>query len=246
MKKSYIIGLVTLLSFSNTTFAAPTSLSTTDAWQTASGDLSSLLGQAAPATWRYDTDLTIVPQLALNIPLDSGGTLSAYGFDAPTYTLSGTAAPDIFDGSGFAVNIFDNTIAAIDNTTDTTELENSMLSHGLDLNVAGDVLIFATSTELHQGSDPVESYDLYGLMLFGKDFFSGPIVSLPPAETLLEQSLFTYAALTHSFDFVQTGFASYAQSQIPSAVPIPAAVFLFAPVLLGFLSLRRRTKGAVI
>lgn len=244
MKKSFIFGLVTLLGFSNTAFAAPTSLSTTGAWQTAAGDLSSLLGQSAPATWNYDTDLTIVPQLASNIPLTSGGTISAYGFDAPTYSLTGTAAPDIFDGNSFAANIFDNTIAAIDNTD--IDIENSMLFHGIDLNVAGDLLIFATGTEIHQGSEPVESYDLYGMMLFDKDFFSGPIVSLPPAETLLEQSLFTYAALTHSFDFVQTGFASYAQYQTPSAVPIPAAAFLFAPVLLGLLSLRRRAKGTVI
>jgi len=242
MKKGYIFGLVALFGFSNTAYAAITSLSTTGAWQTATGDLSGIFGQSAPATWTYDTDLSVVPQLALDAPLPSGGTISAYHFVAPTYSLSGTAAPSIFDGTSFVVNILDNGIATHDGGS--TELINSMTNAGLDPSSVGDVLLFSARTEFDNGN----SYDLFGLMHFSEDFFSGSIMSLPPAEILLEQALFTYAALSHSVDFgggfVETGFANYAQS--PSAVPVPAAAFLFAPALLGFLGLHRKTKNTVI
>jgi len=35
------------------------------------------------------------------------------------------------------------------------------------------------------------------------------------------------------------------QQQVVSAVPLPAALFMFAPALLGFMGLRRKKKGAV-
>lgn len=232
--------MLALASFSNAAIAAPTSLSTAGSWQTATGDLSSLVGQPAPATWNYDTDLSTATILG-SAGLPSGAIFT--GYSSPNYSLSGTAAPGIFDGNPFAINIIDNTIAAID-ALDSPDLIASMLNEGLNPNATGDVVVFATSTEV----SPVESFDLFGLMIFDEDFFSGPIATLPTAEVLLENALFTYATLTHSFNFgqgiIETGFASYAQS--PSAVPVPAAAFMFAPALLGFLGMRRKAKNSAV
>jgi len=241
MKKSFILGLVTLLGFSSTAFAASTSLSTTGSWQTATGTLSGLQGQSAPATWTYDTDLSAATYFGSS-DLLSGGTGSYYKFNAPSYTLSDTAGPDIFDGKSFGVDVIDNTIAAIDASYDT-DLLASMLANGLDPSATGDVLNFYVETD-YQGKE----YMLDGLMIFEESFFSGSIFTLPPAETLLQNAIFTYATLSvyelGPIGVINEGGASYAQSH--SAVPIPAAVFLFAPALLGFLGLRRKTKSAVI
>jgi len=45
-------------------------------------------------------------------------------------------------------------------------------------------------------------------------------------------------------DYHSPSFGSYLVRDV-SAVPIPAAVFLFAPALLGFMSLRRKAKNTV-
>ncbi|MFW5450556.1 MAG: hypothetical protein ACKE9I_03055 [Methylophagaceae bacterium] len=43
-------------------------------------------------------------------------------------------------------------------------------------------------------------------------------------------------------------FLSYEQvgGEIPPAVPVPAALFMFAPALLGFMGLRRRVKNTAV
>jgi len=47
-----------------------------------------------------------------------------------------------------------------------------------------------------------------------------------------------------STGFSDTTFLEWTPSNV-SAVPVPAAVFLFAPALLGFLGFRRRAKNSV-
>ena len=197
MKKIVFIALALFTGLTNAAIAA-TSLSTNGSWQTANGDLSSLLGQSAPATWSYDTDLASAT-LYSSYTLPSTGTVSTYV--SSNYVLSGTAAPTLFDGSQFALSILDNTIANLEFT---------------------------------------ESFSLSGLMMFDKDFFTGPISTLPSADILLDNALFIYASLSHEINFEETGFASYIQT--PSAVPVPAALWMFAPALLGFLGLRRKVN----
>jgi hypothetical protein len=236
MKKSFFLSLAIAGAVINTAQASTTALSTTGNWETATGDLASLLGQSAPATWTYDTDLsTASPLPTLGLP--SSGSIASYS--SSNYILSGTAAPSLFDGNQFMINILDNTIASID--TPSSDIVTAMVNKGLDPDAVGDALIFTTTTEL-PGTGYTESFSLFGLMVFDKDFFSGSLTTLASADVLLSNSLFTYAELTHGFNFgtgfQQTGSASYAQ--IPSAVPLPATALLFTPALLGFLGLRRK------
>jgi len=58
MKKAALFSLALFTGLSNYANAAVTSLSTTSTWQEATGSLSFLLGESAPATWTYDTDLS--------------------------------------------------------------------------------------------------------------------------------------------------------------------------------------------
>ena len=48
---------------------------------------------------------------------------------------------------------------------------------------------------------------------------------------------------TESQTAIFSGLASVPQA--PNAVPVPAAAFLFAPALLGFIGLRRKAKNTV-
>lgn len=234
MKKTTFLGLALFACLTNVADAAPTSLSTIGTWQTASGDLSSLIGQSAPATWSYNTDLTLAT-LNASHTLPSSANLNAYS--SSNYVLSGTAAPALFDGNEFSINVIDNTVANLD--AFTSDLITSMINKGLNPDMVGDAVLFTTTTTLPSLPDSgiTESFSLYGLMVFDRDFFSSPVATLPTADMLLDNVLFTYAALTHQFNFEETGFASYIQT--PSAVPVPAAVLMFAPALLGFLGLRR-------
>jgi hypothetical protein len=43
-------------------------------------------------------------------------------------------------------------------------------------------------------------------------------------------------------DFANVTFLDWTQSSV-STVPVPAALFMFAPALLGFLGLRRKTRA---
>ncbi len=233
MNKIVFIALALFTGLTNAAIAA-TSLSTNGSWQTANGDLSSLLGQSAPATWSYDTDLASAT-LYSSYALPSTGTVSTYV--SSNYVLSGTAAPTLFDGSQFALSILDNTIANLD--AFNTDIVTSMVNKGLNPDITGDAILFTTST-LFPVSEFTESFSLSGLMMFDKDFFTGPISTLPSADILLDNALFIYASLSHEINFEETGFASYIQT--PSAVPVPAALWMFAPALLGFLGLHRKVN----
>jgi hypothetical protein len=237
MKKTAFISLALFASLTNVALAAPTSLSTTGIWQTATGDLSSLIGQSAPATWSYDTDLTSAT-INTSHTLPSTGSISTY--TSSNYILSGTAAPTLFDGNQFAISVLDNTIASLD--AFNSDLVTSMVNKGLNSNMVGDAILFTTSTTLPSlpDSGAAESFSLYGLIVFDKDFFSGPVSILPTADILLDNALFSYASLSHEFNF-ETGFASYIQT--PSAVPVPASILMFAPALLGFLGFRRKVNA---
>ncbi len=82
-------------------------------------------------------------------------------------------------------------------------------------------------------------------MLFDKGYLNGPITSLPSASSLLENNLFLFAELGMGDDGLledwrdMDGYASYSQLNV-SQVPVPAAAYLLAPALLGFVGLRRR------
>lgn len=47
-------------------------------------------------------------------------------------------------------------------------------------------------------------------------------------------------------DYTVAGGSSSSSTPLPSAVPIPAAAFMFAPALLGFMGLRRRAKNKAL
>lgn len=243
MKKGFIFGLVALLGFSNAAFSATTSLSTTGAWQTATGDLSHLLGQSAPATWTYDTDLSNASFRYDGAPggMLSGGTFYAGAFLGPTYSISGTAAPGIFDGSSFGYEVSDNAIVAID-LHPSVGPHAHMIRDGVDPNKVVDILLFGTGAAVSS----TERFSLGGIMIFDKDFLTGPITILPTGEELLNNALYTYAWLGHHHIdgaiSTLTGSATYGYAKSPSAVPVPAAAFMFAPAILGFLGLRRKTK----
>lgn len=249
MKKSFILGLVILLGFSTTAFAAITSLSTTGAWQTATGSLSGLLGQSAPATWTYDTDLSQANHLSANFILPSGSVANAYEFSSPTYGLSGTATPGVLDGNSFITSIIDNFVVSTDFGPDAA-LGLVMEDNGLDPAATYDWLAFSTSKIVNE-----TNFHLSGSMFFDNDFFTGPITTLPTTETLMANFLLLTADLSADTGktmpgvegIILDGYASFAQVGAgPSAVPVPAAAFLFAPALLGFLGLRRKTKSAVV
>ena len=232
MKKAALLGLA-LLFGSTTSYAAPTSLSTSGTWETATGSLSGLLGQAAPATWSYDTTIF---SSAPTSPLPSGGSLSF--LTSPNYIISGTSS--FFDGNNFTIEAVDNSIASLDVNPAFTDFFTSMSNEGVNPNAIGDVFAFSTTKHIAQEG----FYTLFGIMIFDENYFSGPITELPTGQSLLDNALFTYASLTHRIDlgqgFEEVGFASYAEA--PAAVPVPAAAYLFAPALLGFLGLRRKSK----
>lgn len=231
MKKTVLLGLAIIFG-SNASFAAPTSLSTSGTWETATGSLSGLLGQAAPAVWSYDTAFTGTPPLT---PLPSGGSLSF--FTSPNYTLSGTSSP--LDNSNFEISLLDNTVATIDVSPISSLLISSMINEGINPNNTGDVVVFSSTTILGQG----DVYSLFGLTIFDQNYFSSPITSLPTGPSLSDNALFTFALLTHHINFgqQQVGEASYSSS--PSAVPVPAAAYLLAPAVLGFIGLRRKKSA---
>ncbi len=244
MKKAALLGLA-LLFGSSASFAAPTSLSTTGSWETATGDLSSLLGQAAPATWTYNTDVS--GTLASPQTMTSGGT--SYTSFSPNQIIDATAAPSIFDGKHFDLIVFDNFVPDID-FHPASDVMSKISDHGLITSSQMDALVFFTQSITTSTDTLFERFSLAGLMLFDKNFFSGPIVSIPTGELLLQSTLLTYAELRYEKleliqgNVVQTGegFANYAES--PAAVPVPAAAYLFAPALLGFLGLRRKAKAS--
>jgi len=247
MKKILISGLVALFGFSNAALAASTSLSTTGSWQTATGSLSSLLGESAPATWNYNTDVSLAGYVVNGAPLlGSGGKLYRYQFATPAYTITNTAPPGLFNENQFRISLLDNTVATLD--WPDLNLISALSSHGLNPNGVGDVVEFATSYSYTGLNGRTEYLRLRGLTVFKQDFFSGPIVSIPSGESLLDNALLIYGSLRNTAlingKIEEIGFANFAQS--PSAVPVPAAAFLFAPALLGFLGLRRKTKSAVI
>lgn len=246
MKKGLIFSLLLLVGFSNAATAASTSLSTTGSWQTATGSLSSLLGQSAPATWNYDTDVSLAGFVINGGPLfGSGGKLYRYQFATPAYTITNTAPPGLFDSNQFRISLLDNTVATLD--WPDLNLISALSSHSLNPNGVGDVVEFATSYSYTGLNGRSEYLRLRGLTVFKQDFFSGPIVSLPSGESILDNALLIYGSLRNTAlingKIEEIGFASIVQS--PSAVPAPAAVFLFAPALLGFLGLRRKTKRTV-
>lgn len=227
MKKSVLLGLATLFT-ANVSYAAPTTLSTSGSWETATGSLSGLLGQAAPAVWSYDTNISS----SLTLPLPSGGSLN--NFSSPSYILSGTSSP--LDNSNFQISLLDNSVASLDTSPISNLLINSMVNKGIDPNNTGDVIVFSTTSILPQG----EVFSLFGLSIFDQNYFSSPITSLPTGQSISENSLFTFALLTHHINLGQqlTGYATYTSS--PSAVPIPASAYLIAPAVLGFMGLRRK------
>ena len=55
----------------------------------------------------------------------------------------------------------------------------------------------------------------------------------------------TFDFSTLYFRFIGTDGLTEKAIYTPSAVPVPAAVFLFAPALLGFMGLRRKAKNIV-
>ena len=119
-----------------------------------------------------------------------------------------------------------------------------MEAHGLNPNDTFDMVLSDINHAF--AHDPQSGIYLSGLNIFKNDFFSGPITTLPTADELLSQSLFTYGILTARENQGPSpaiyGYASYAVS--PSTVPVPAAAFMFAPALLGFLGLRRKAKNS--
>lgn len=237
MKKTAFMALALFAGLTNIAFAAPTSLSTTGIWQTASGDLSSLIGQSAPATWSFDTDLTTeFGPFGANLTPIPGSSGTRQLSSSPNYILSGTAAPTVFDGKQFSISILDNTIANEDKFH--SDLVTSMVNKGLNPNMTGDALLFEARIMTPPQENFVEFFTIYGLMVFDKDFFSTPVSILPSVDVLLDNALFSYALLKHEINYEETGYASYIQT--PSAVPVPASILMFAPALLGFLGLRRK------
>ncbi|WP_417542740.1 hypothetical protein [Methylophaga thalassica] len=236
MKKMAFMGLALFAGLTNIALAAPASLSSTGTWQTASGDLSSLIGQSAPATWSFDTDLTTTfgPFGADLLPLPSSGTRQLSS--SSNYIISGTASPALFDGQTFGISILDNTIARED--AFHSDLVTSMVNKGLNPDMTGDALLFEARIMTPPQENFVEFFTIYGLMVFDKDFFSTPVSILPSVDVLLDNALFSYALLKHEINYEETGYASYIQT--PSAVPVPASILMFAPALLGFLGLRRK------
>ena len=238
MKKAALLGL-TLLFGSTASIAAPTSLSTTGTWQTATGDLAGLLGLPAPATWTYDTDLANAVTHYSNQPLPSGGTHSFYGFNAPTYSISGTYG-GLFDGNSFEVVIEDNINPGIE-LIGTPNFYNAMTVNGLDTSSSAtyDSLNFFTDITVND-----VDYILDGVMLFNADFFNGPITTLPTGASLLDNHILLFAELILIDQTGMYGEATYSQlNKSVAPVPVPAAAFLFAPALLGFIGLRRKSKA---
>ena len=253
MEKGFIFGLLVLAGFSNAAFAAPTTLSTVNTFQTGYGWLIGFEGRVGTASWNYDTDLSKATSITTTV-LTSGATITTYkSVDHYTLTGSGTAAgDDSFEGETFSFSVINNLAA-----TDIAEIPNSALSlneadlttmmekHSLNPNDAFDMVLFDIN---HPRVDiPEIGVYLSGLSIFKNDFFSGPITTLPTAEEILSQSLFSYGILNIR-DILGANPTSYGHSSFavsPSAVPVPAAAILFAPALLGFLGLRRKAKNSV-
>ena len=244
MKKGFIFGLLALASISSTAIAAPTSLSTINTWETATGLLATYQNQVGTASWNYDTDLSVATSTSTT--LASGTTITTY--TSPSYTLTGTGGTS-FENQTFSYSVINDIspatdISAILNSAIVSSdlLDKMVTPHGLNPNDTYDMVLFDVNHAF--ATDPNSGIYLSGLNIFKADYFSSMISALPTAEELLSHSLFTYGVLT-AREVTNTnptihGYASFATS--PSAVPVPAAAFMFAPALLGFLGFRRKNK----
>ncbi|PCJ31071.1 MAG: hypothetical protein COA90_07385 [Gammaproteobacteria bacterium] len=241
MKKVLAFGLLSLVALSNNAMAASTSFTVNGTWQTATGELSGLLGQSAPATWTYETDLSGLIQASYNPSV--GTTVTTYLTNGkPGYSLSGTNS--IFDGNGFSIQLIDN--SSDDLLEDIIVLDsegvNALVASGLDPLKSYDWVSFTTQTSfVNATTGAINFLYLTGLTAYDKDFFSSPAASFPTAESLMDNVLFTFGELEMWTSAGITGEARFVLA--PSAVPVPAALFMFAPALLGFMGLRRKAKN---
>ena len=105
MKKVLAFGLLSLVALSNNAMAASTSFTVNGTWQTGTGFAASLIGEAAPATWTYETSLSGVSQSSSS--LSGGTTVTSYGTNKVGYSLSGTNSTGILDGVGFDSYLID-------------------------------------------------------------------------------------------------------------------------------------------
>jgi hypothetical protein len=151
--------------------------------------------------------------------LNSGLTITS---DNTEFAISGGVMNDrLVEGTG---------------RTTTFEFGSSVNAFGgdFDLGIAGFGQGIALSFQAFLGATQVLSQQITGNGFFG---------FITDAGSLFNKVIFTAgssngSAETYTLDNLRYGLHN------PSAVPVPAALFLFAPALLGFLGLRRKATVA--
>jgi len=96
----------------------------------------------------------------------------------------------------------------------------------------------------------IEAYNSIGTLLdFDQAFGTGLGVDNHPLLASSAQPIFSillFTPLSVTTEGMLWDNMSFTRAGVPNAVPLPAAVFMLAPALLGFMGLRRKAKNTAI
>ena len=197
---------------------------------------------------------TILATALLLAPLVSSAAITSYTNQALWSAAAGTTSLHDFnsDANGSALRDFGDFTGTLVNSVGSIPqvLNNEIQLQGSNSNTWFKVTFDSSMSAFGftwRNTDP--SGDKIELNVLGENFIFGPRGS--GFFGITSTSLFTEALLGDSAGnggFLGYGYVDNFQygAGTPGQVPIPAAAFMFAPALLGFMGLRRKAKNKAV
>ena len=224
MKTGFIIASVLALAFTTPTFAAPTDF--TDNVTYTTDTLSGLdwLDVTTSVNQSYDY---VSSQFGTGGIYDGWRYATGYDFNTLVGNYTGveintnslvSQEPNLIDG---LVTLLGSTLDVFSLVNNGFEWENYQYTYGMISDVYPDLLDYQYVAIISDNNGGCPTCDT------GEDFSM------------------THYGFVGKSDSGALHYGSYLIRDSISAVPIPAAAFMFAPALLGFLGLRRRAKSIV-
>ena len=170
----------------------------------------------------------------------AAGTTSLYDFNSEAD--GSFTSRDFGDFTGTLMNQYDAITPAI--TSGELQLQRRQYTTDLKITFDSNISSFGFTWGNTDGSS-----DAMELNVLGQNFIFGPSLS-SGFFGIVSTSLFTEALLSDSVGnggSLSYGYVdNFQYGDGTGEVPIPAAAFMFAPALLGFMGLRRRAKNKAV